>query len=76
VLRTAAFYIAVAVMWVAAFWLFSVRRGSRREEDPQPERTPPPVRENPADLPLAERDARDRRIAAAVARRWKKRGIL
>jgi hypothetical protein len=75
VLRTAAFYIGVAVLWFVAVWLFSVRRG-RRDEGSQPEPTPPPVRENPADLPLAERDARDRRIAAAVARRWKKRGIL
>jgi hypothetical protein len=76
VLRTAAFYIGVAVLWFAAVWLFSVRRGSRRDEGSQPEPTPPPVRENPADLTLAQREARDQRIAAAVARRWKKRGIL
>ena len=57
-------------------WLFGVRRSSRREGDPQPERTAMPVRQSPADLPLRERNTRDQRIAAATAKCWRNKGLL
>ncbi len=81
--------LAVAIPFVLIFalglWL-QLRRSWGRPSDqvePRPrlaeEIRPDDWRENQRkryyDLPLAERNAQDRRIAAATVRRWRKKGL-
>jgi hypothetical protein len=75
-LRLIGFVVGVVLLWFAGLWFYTQRGKRRRAEEETPTFAPAPSRPNVADLTLQERDARDRRIAAATAKRWRKKGLL
>jgi hypothetical protein len=83
-MRAAALFVGAFLLFCVGVWISIVRRGwmdgprerrpTLREETP-PDWNAPAPRPSIADLPLSERNARDQRIANAVVKRWRRKGL-
>lgn len=65
--------LAIALLAIAALWLRRYMEGAKRESGSARSKQ---RRKTLSDLTLAERNARDERIAASVVKKWKKKGLV